>query len=536
MNTSKQGSGPNIQLRDMREQRGWTQNYVADSIGVTTRTVSRWEQGQAFPTPYCVRKLCNLFEANEQELGLERAGPQFTSPETISASPTEILDESQQGVSALPRWRRIALFSVLIAIVVCGLLLGGTLWFDFGSGQSNPNLGTTAAGPACPAPGTARVASMPKITPSGSNQNIVYIENRGTPDHPLSGAILRRDVTAHPSGNDRGATISAMPGIFVSEAQISADHQWILFTASVAGQYQLRLVRIDGQKMQTLYCAPHNTIISHVQWSLYQQLLVFDQASGPALASLYSLNVTTGQLKEQLLPQNNLYYIPRAWLNSSQVVVVSADSNISPQNIYVLTLPGSPDRSAQISQVMQKITPGCTDFDTNFDQNSLDSTKLFVSQCTNQNPVDADLSQPENPSLITIVPKTGGLGQPAFNSRTLAITAIRSISRNRLLALVENATDTSQNGLWKITIDARGVATGNPTRLSQDANHTQSLCQFSQSYWANESLNGEMYALQAHNTLNDTYSLLYSSLDGGSPVQVVQTTGIQISLVGWIQM
>ncbi|MBO0796453.1 MAG: hypothetical protein J2P36_36650, partial [Ktedonobacteraceae bacterium] len=179
--------------------------------------------------------------------------------------------------------------------------------------------------------------------------------------------------------------------------------------------------------------------------------------------------------------------------------------------------------------VMQKITPGCTDFDTNYDQNSVDSTQLFVSQCTNQNPVDADLSQPENPSSIIIVPKTGGSEQSAFNSRTLAITAIRSVSRNRLLALVENAADTSQNGLWKI-------ATGNPTRLSQDANHTQSLCQFSQSYWANESLNGEMYALQAHNTLNDTYSLLYSSLDGGSPVQVVQTTGIQISLVGWIQM
>ncbi len=38
-------------LKRVREQRGWSQAYVADLVGVTTRTVSRWEQGHALPYP-----------------------------------------------------------------------------------------------------------------------------------------------------------------------------------------------------------------------------------------------------------------------------------------------------------------------------------------------------------------------------------------------------------------------------------------------------------------------------------------------------
>jgi WD40 repeat protein/transcriptional regulator with XRE-family HTH domain len=57
-------------LRRERKLRNWSQAYVAESIGSNTKTVSRWEQGKAFPGPYLRQKLVELFGMSSEELGL----------------------------------------------------------------------------------------------------------------------------------------------------------------------------------------------------------------------------------------------------------------------------------------------------------------------------------------------------------------------------------------------------------------------------------------------------------------------------------
>ncbi|MBV9615717.1 MAG: helix-turn-helix domain-containing protein [Ktedonobacteraceae bacterium] len=57
-------------LKYEREIRGWSQEKVAEKIGTTVRTVSRWERGLAMPYPYYREQLCALFGKNAQELGL----------------------------------------------------------------------------------------------------------------------------------------------------------------------------------------------------------------------------------------------------------------------------------------------------------------------------------------------------------------------------------------------------------------------------------------------------------------------------------
>ncbi|GCE14348.1 tetratricopeptide repeat protein [Tengunoibacter tsumagoiensis] len=82
-------------LKVAREQRGWSQAKIAEALGVTTRTVIRWEQGQAIPFPYYREQICLLFGKSVQELGLvvsikdtfEEEGPhtyqsQVAQPET----------------------------------------------------------------------------------------------------------------------------------------------------------------------------------------------------------------------------------------------------------------------------------------------------------------------------------------------------------------------------------------------------------------------------------------------------------------------
>jgi transcriptional regulator with XRE-family HTH domain len=60
----------NPTLKTERKQRGWTQAELAQVLGVSTKTVVRWERGQSVPFPYYRRKLSSLFGKTDQELGL----------------------------------------------------------------------------------------------------------------------------------------------------------------------------------------------------------------------------------------------------------------------------------------------------------------------------------------------------------------------------------------------------------------------------------------------------------------------------------
>ena|SRR5690348_11349929 len=62
---------PNEQLRNERQRRGWSRQYVAEQIGVADpKTIGRWERGVAFPSAYFLQRLCTLYGKFAQELGL----------------------------------------------------------------------------------------------------------------------------------------------------------------------------------------------------------------------------------------------------------------------------------------------------------------------------------------------------------------------------------------------------------------------------------------------------------------------------------
>lgn len=60
----------NDRLRRAREERNLTQSEVAQAIGTSSFTVSRWELGVQAPQPHFREKLCTLFTLSPQELGL----------------------------------------------------------------------------------------------------------------------------------------------------------------------------------------------------------------------------------------------------------------------------------------------------------------------------------------------------------------------------------------------------------------------------------------------------------------------------------
>jgi transcriptional regulator with XRE-family HTH domain len=61
---------PNHLLRSARESRGWTQEELAEKIGTTSVTISRWESGITFPSRYFRKKLSTLYGQSIRALGL----------------------------------------------------------------------------------------------------------------------------------------------------------------------------------------------------------------------------------------------------------------------------------------------------------------------------------------------------------------------------------------------------------------------------------------------------------------------------------
>src|SRR5215471_11679949 len=88
---------PNEQLRQERQRRGWSRQYVAEQIGVADpKTIGRWERGVAFPSSYFLQKLCTLFGMLAQDLGLFPAGH----------------DDALTGVAVQNMFYRAGIFSV----------------------------------------------------------------------------------------------------------------------------------------------------------------------------------------------------------------------------------------------------------------------------------------------------------------------------------------------------------------------------------------------------------------------------------------
>ena len=68
-NQPKQASWAEI-LRKEREQCAWTQEEVAEKLGIDARTIRNWESGTSFPGPKYRRELARLYEKSLRELKL----------------------------------------------------------------------------------------------------------------------------------------------------------------------------------------------------------------------------------------------------------------------------------------------------------------------------------------------------------------------------------------------------------------------------------------------------------------------------------
>jgi hypothetical protein len=384
---------------------------------------------------------------------------------------------------------------------------------------------------------------MPPLALS-NHQNIVYIVNEFQAQTPTFGTLKRIDVTTGAK-----TEIVKIAGISISDAQVSADGQWILFVSVTANQDKLQLVRMDGHALQTLYCASPASnganpasALHNIEWSVNEQLTVFNSYTGSG-SYLYLLNMRNGRLQTEISTYSGVIDTPLTWLDNTRIYVNGPEVDAPPQALYILdTTNGTHQNPNNLQKVFDATSvTGATNFCWNADSD-FSGTHLFTSQCTTTpNPNGPGIGSQSGPSTVNIRPATGGVPKKIFTSQTMAITAVRSISKTTLLLLVNNNgsgthVDTSQNGLWKVNTNGSGL-----TRLSTSGAGVSGgpslLCQFTQYPWSNVSRDGSMFAIQQNTANGQTQSLLYGSLSGGSSTTFASISGgTQLSIVGWTTM
>ena len=362
----------------------------------------------------------------------------------------------------------------------------------------------------------------------GSSPNLVYIVNEFQNTASTFGTFKRYDTITTAK-----IEILKLPKTRIDSAQLSANGQWILFSANIAGQEKLSVVRVDGQGLQTLACAPAGSIIRSPQWSVDQNLIVFDESQNLGPATLYLLSVTRGSLQTELTPPaSGVAYLPRTWLDNTRVLLTGyiPNSDAPAQNIYILDTSLGPNQQGNSLTTVTSINTPCWNFDSSFDGKT-----IFYNLCTP--------GSPEGSSTVTSLPVGSTAASPVFSSSTLAINSVRVFDRTNafLLATASNigqgvSGDRSKDGLYKISTDG----SNNFIPLTQTINGlSPNFNLYSQYFWSNVSRDGSLYALEESGTQgsNFRYVLLYGSMNGGATHTFADIAdGTQLEIAGWTTM
>ena len=119
-----------IFLAKLRKEKGWTQEQLGQQLGVTNKTVSRWENGNYMPPVEMLLALSKLYEVSINEI---LSGQRLTEAEYVEMAEANIkaaLESSfslQEKMEYFKRkWCKEHRFEDILAVaVVIGVYLAG---------------------------------------------------------------------------------------------------------------------------------------------------------------------------------------------------------------------------------------------------------------------------------------------------------------------------------------------------------------------------------------------------------------------------
>lgn len=111
-------------LRELRKESGLTQEQLSERLGVTNRSVSRWENGTNMPDFDLVIELANLYNITIEEfLDGERKNNMIEKEkEETLLKVAEYENNDKMNLSKRTRWVFILAMSAQIVVIVLGML------------------------------------------------------------------------------------------------------------------------------------------------------------------------------------------------------------------------------------------------------------------------------------------------------------------------------------------------------------------------------------------------------------------------------
>ncbi|HEY6539285.1 MAG TPA: hypothetical protein VIZ18_00030 [Ktedonobacteraceae bacterium] len=409
----------------------------------------------------------------------------------------------------------------------------------------------------CPAAGSARAANMPPMT-VGNHVNVVFLAQQS------ASTLLQRYAVI----TDETQTIlqiqQADPVLGIN---ISPDGQWVVFGGLVQDQSAIQLVRMDGQQLQTLYCASPQTTVGSLVLSPDQHYLVFSQVNADETESmLYLLDMRTGKLQTELStlqpnyplfgqyassgssllslaspfsrntnasksiqaqPFNPLgskqypMYVPMKWATNSSVYLLGKLVAFpSPPPQLVLLRDITKDVSQQGSNVQPvEVTPNtnnCQDVDV-----TTDNRHIVCSSSTQFGPI--------GPSTILLQSITGGAFHAIYRNQAGGSLTARALSNPSIIFTLYRANEPP--ALFKVNSDGSGLS------LLMAGSTTETLLNLAAGYlpWSNASRDSTLYALQLYDLATDKQTLVYGHISGGAPVAFASSANA-LEVVGWTEL
>lgn len=119
MDTKKIG----VFLKELRKEKGMTQEQLGDKVGVSNKTVSRWETGNYMPPVECLNILSDIYNISINEIlaGERASGDNFT--EIAEKNITYTLEEiEKEGKRFENRMLFILAITTILTIIINILL------------------------------------------------------------------------------------------------------------------------------------------------------------------------------------------------------------------------------------------------------------------------------------------------------------------------------------------------------------------------------------------------------------------------------
>ncbi len=108
-------------LKELRKEKGYTQETLGEKVGVTNKTVSRWETGTYMPPVECLILLSDIYDVSINEIV---AGQRLSKAEFSDAAEenlSEALQLSENAYKQKEKWLTIimAISTVIAMVLIC---------------------------------------------------------------------------------------------------------------------------------------------------------------------------------------------------------------------------------------------------------------------------------------------------------------------------------------------------------------------------------------------------------------------------------